>query len=604
MALSGIIYGTTSNDKISMWIDWSATQNLDENYSVITLNLYYSKETSYNTSGYLGSTISCYGQTSTTTTYVNMFNGTPHLVNTLSNVKVPHNIDGTLSVNVTANGRIGGTTLDSSSINATITLNQIPRQTTLVSAPNFTDEQNPTIVYNNPVGNSASLTLLQACISLDGSKDDIAYRNISKTGTSYTFNLTEEERNVLRASTPNSNTRTVRFYIKCILNGKTLYDSLSKTLTIVNASPTLGNVSVVDTNIETTYLTGDKNTLIKYFSNAQATFSPAALKYATLKTTSITNGNTTLTSSGMFNNVENNSFVFFASDSRSNATQQTVTKTMVNYLKLTCSAKAVSPNTEGNASITISGNYWSGNFGAYENELIILYRHKIANGEFGEWQAVTITPTLKDNTYTVTVPLSDLDYRKTHTFQARAADKLMTVDSEEHKVRTVPVFDWGDNDFNFNVPTIYTIVPEEVGETAKEYCMSGAAIALSSTFELETKVTASSPYTVVSGSSHLVGGTFRGYFNVTRNSASGTGNITNETVCHFSCKHDGRINSIYAANFMGAPTGPLAAFSITNQKNYSNTIEFDVVMSAVGTAGTEFSSYFTLPCTVNVNYWR
>jgi hypothetical protein len=70
---------------------------------------------------------------------------------------------------------------------------------TITYAPNFNDESNPTIKYNNPAGKT--VTSLQACISLDGSKADVSYRNIPKKGTSYTFDLTDEERNVLRENT-------------------------------------------------------------------------------------------------------------------------------------------------------------------------------------------------------------------------------------------------------------------------------------------------------------------------------------------------------------------------------------------------------------------
>ena len=43
------------------------------------------------------------------------------------------------------------------------TLPQISRSATITKAPNFNDEQNPTINYSNPAGNN--VTSLQACIS-------------------------------------------------------------------------------------------------------------------------------------------------------------------------------------------------------------------------------------------------------------------------------------------------------------------------------------------------------------------------------------------------------------------------------------------------------
>ena len=69
-------------------------------------------------------------------------------------------------------------------------LDRIPRQADITSAPDFNDEQNPTIGYSNPAGNSVNS--LQACISLTGASADVSYRDIPKTGSSYTFNLTEQ----------------------------------------------------------------------------------------------------------------------------------------------------------------------------------------------------------------------------------------------------------------------------------------------------------------------------------------------------------------------------------------------------------------------------
>ena len=91
-----------------------------------------------------------------------------------------HKNDGSRSFSASAQGA-----LYSSSINSTgsgsWSLTAIPRQATITSAPNFNDEQSPVLKYSNPAGNA--VTSLQACISLDGSASDIAYRDISKTGT-------------------------------------------------------------------------------------------------------------------------------------------------------------------------------------------------------------------------------------------------------------------------------------------------------------------------------------------------------------------------------------------------------------------------------------
>ncbi|MBQ2347783.1 MAG: hypothetical protein II388_05355, partial [Clostridia bacterium] len=161
------------------------------------------------------------------------------------------------------------------------TLPQIARAAKITAAPNFTDIENPTINYQNSAGNSVSS--LQACISLTGSTDNISYRDIPKTGTSYTFNLTEAERNVLRAAAPNSNTLSVIFYIKTIISGQTFYETATRTMTIVDAAPTMSNPTYQDSNSTTTAITENNQKIIQKQSSLTIAIPAAtAQKYATI----------------------------------------------------------------------------------------------------------------------------------------------------------------------------------------------------------------------------------------------------------------------------------------------------------------------------------
>lgn len=120
-------------------------------------------------------------------------------------------------------------------------LTQIPRQAMLTAAPNFTDLQNPTISYSNPAGDAVSD--LRACISFTGAKDDIAYRTISKTGGTYTFNLTDVERDVLRNNTTGTK-RQVIFFVRSVIGGVTYYSIIERTLTIVESDYTRPSVII------------------------------------------------------------------------------------------------------------------------------------------------------------------------------------------------------------------------------------------------------------------------------------------------------------------------------------------------------------------------
>lgn len=386
---------------------------------------------------------------------------------------ITHNTDGTkmfaYSFAQTFDITFSGSSIDVISGSGSATLDTISRQAKITAAPNFNDEENPTITYSNPAGNA--VTSLQACISLSGDID-ISYRDIPKTGTIYTFNLTEAERNVLREATTSSNKRTVKFYVKTEINGELFYSSTSRTFTIINGTPTL-SPKIVDNNATTIALTGDSNKLVRYVSDALITTGATAKKGAYIVSQKVVCGNKSITSdSGIITEVPSGTFVFTATDNRGNTVTQTVTKTIAQYVNISCNLVAENPSTEGEMTFTISGNYFSDSFGAKTNDLNVSYRYKANDDAYSDW--ITAGVIASDNTYTSVVTLSGLDYQSSYTIQANAYDLISEISSAEVKVKSTPVFDWGENDFNFNVPvnfngdvTLSTINGEPYESTQK-----------------------------------------------------------------------------------------------------------------------------------------
>lgn len=330
---------------------------------------------------------------------------------------------------------------------ATVSLPAIPRQASLTSAQDFTDESNPTIGYSNPAGNGVG-SLQAAIYSSDEKTAYAAYRNVSKTGKNYTFDLTEEERNAIRAAIPNSNSMTVKFYLRCVIGSNTYYSAIAKTVTIVNGSPVFSPVLEEQNPIVQT-LTGNTETLVRYVSNVLVTSNATAVKGASLSRQKITNGFAfSEASPATFNRVESDTFSFEATDSRNNSASTKVTKTTIPYVLLTCNIGSDTPDTDGNFTFGVSGNYYPGNFGAVDNTLTVEYRYRVSGQEFGEWVAMEFR--ISGNTYTASAQFTGLDYRATYIFQARAIDKVGTVETAEKPMRSVPVFDWGEKDFNIN----------------------------------------------------------------------------------------------------------------------------------------------------------
>lgn len=200
---------------------------------------------------------------------------------TSGSLTVAHNDDGRKSISVSLSTAIYTSSVTTNS--GTWTLDTIQRYPTLISGQNFTDTGNPTLTFNNPSKLYPIRVKLEA-----GENTQLITRNISSSATSYTFNLTEEERNKLRALCPNSKTLTVTETV-CAMNGNTELSASYKqyTMTIVDANPTF-NVSYLDTNSATTAITGNNQQIIQNKSTLQINITNAtALKYASLSSASV-----------------------------------------------------------------------------------------------------------------------------------------------------------------------------------------------------------------------------------------------------------------------------------------------------------------------------
>lgn len=215
-------------------------------------------------------------------------------------------------------------------------------------------------------------------------------------------------------------------------------------------APTFNPV-IVDTNAATIALTGNNEVFIKYFSTAQVTIGAVPQDGATVVTQSAENGGKTLYGEVVtFSNVESGTFKLVATDNRTATSSTTVTKSMINYTKLSSNIVESSLNTSGNLYFKAQGNYYNSSFGAVNNTLTLQYAYSVNGGNYTSW--TTITPTISGSNYTLEVNLSGFDYRDNITIKVQVADKLMTVISAEASVTGKTIFDWGKNDFNFNVP--------------------------------------------------------------------------------------------------------------------------------------------------------
>lgn len=447
MALSGSV-STSDYQGRYLKLTWSATQDIATNTSTIswTLKGAGNASSSWYKAGGFQVTINGESELNKSTDYrITLYNGTKVAS---GSIKIKHGSDGKKSFSISVKGGIY-TYARNVSGSKSFTLDTIPRAATISAAQDFTDEGNPKITYSNLAGSSA--TTLQACIANStGSTVYCAYRDISKSGTSYTFTLTDAERTTLRNACKSAKSMKVRFYVKTIIGGNTYTKYLEKTLTITNAAPTV-SMTVVDTDSAMIALTGSADKLVKYYSDAKYTVTASGNKGASISSYKVECGTkSATTATGTFSNVESGTFTVTVTDSRGYTTTKTVTKTIANYIKLTNDISFDSAAVDGSVHIKWKGNYFNGSFGSVANTCTVSYRYKEDGGSYGSW--VTATATKSGNTYSVDTKVTGLNYKKTYIFQTRVADKITSKESETVTVTFQPVFDWGANDFQFNVP--------------------------------------------------------------------------------------------------------------------------------------------------------
>lgn len=427
-------------DKSYFWVQWSQnSQSIENNSTTINWSCGFSPGRQYYENAIRMNAVTINGvEVYSGGTYSNI---TDYQDRTFASgtLKIAHTSDGSKSFTISGfSGWIyeSGTTYASSQ---TFTLPTIPRASSVsCSAAN--------------IGSNATISISRASSDFThtltysfGSLSDTIATKTSSTSISWTLPTT------FYAQIPNSKNGTGT--ITCqTYNGSTLIGtktcSFVATANEAISKPTL-SPTVVDSNTATTALTGDSAKFIKYYSKASVATGAKARNSATLKSQKIVCGAKSISgASGTIDAVESGSFTFSATDSRGYTTTQTVNKTLVEYVKLTCSMEAGAPTTGGVVKIKASGNYWNGNFGKVANTLTVQYRYKVQGNTYSSW--TTATATKSGNTYSANISISGLNYLNTYVFQVRAIDKLATVNSNEQTRKTTPVFDWGKDDFNIN----------------------------------------------------------------------------------------------------------------------------------------------------------
>ena len=380
---------------------------------------------------------------------------------TFLDVTVPHNADGSMVMEVSVKLEFGtgraapgsyypapytGGTIN---FTGTAELDTIHRASTITASNGVIGSKQVSITITTPVAGRAH-KITYTFGSLTGTISN------STTATSLKWTLPSSFYNQMPEEKSKTGTITLSYSL-----GGTTYTATCNFIASVDPNicgplltPTVINIS--DSHVA---LTGSSDILIRYESMVEYAIGATAQNGAYLVSQSITCGSKTISdmAQGVIDDVPDGTFIFRAMDSRGYASEKTLTKTVIDYIKPTCNQEVKTElvdETKTKVYIKIYGSIFDDSFGAVDNTMTIQIRHTDDNGVWSEWSSLPdfVGDNINDNTYLVELSGGDFDYNKNYLVQSRIIDKLYTVESSTYSIRVKPVFDWGKEDFNLNVP--------------------------------------------------------------------------------------------------------------------------------------------------------
>lgn len=261
-------------------------------------------------------------------------------------VTISHDADGSKAISVT--GWISHSQFSSSEQGYTHTLTTIPRQANITESSNFTDVQNPTIKFSNPGGFNMSVWL-----EPNPNGPHLAVRdNIPNTG-SYTWELTDEERNQLREACKGK-TCTIR--IGLYSNNKQWASYHDRTYTITNANPSFTSITATPVNpFGSLYLQG-KSSIKLTINGAKGIYGSTITTYSIKGGDYSYSGDKNTYTTGVVDKSGDITFTATITDSRGRTASKTVKVTVTAYTLPTLTFETYRCDSSGTKDI-IKGTY-------------------------------------------------------------------------------------------------------------------------------------------------------------------------------------------------------------------------------------------------------
>lgn len=244
----------------------------------------------------------------------------------------------------------------------------------------------------------------------------------------------------------------------------TEYCTLMATTSYSKCNPGV-SVSAVDVNTAAVALTGNNKSIIKGFSNVKVTTTATARNSASVSYVSVTCGSVTKQGTSVtFDGAESATIISTVKDTREYSTGASVGgMTLINYINPTIveTVSRESPTSDV-VNVSASGKWFNGSFGKVTNTLKVEVRYKPKSraAYTDSDKYVNMTVVTDGNTYTASVSLPGLAYTEAYSISIRVSDAVhlqngslaAPIFRNTEISKGIPVFDWGENDFNFNVP--------------------------------------------------------------------------------------------------------------------------------------------------------
>lgn len=458
MAKSGSFYLDASSQETTYWtymqgwVGWTESNvSAENNTSKVTVELQCHKSAGSKTTGTWAYSIYINGSCVVSSSWYGSI-ATDWVTIATASATVPHNADGSKTVSIYAKiSGPGSTTMSGKSSSATgyAALTTIPRASTIgatdanigstsvIAVTKMTSGYTHTIAY--------AFGTQTGYLDADGAMVAAA---VKMTTTSLSMAVPEAWYAEIPAAKSGVCTLTCITYSGDTQIGDAKTATFTVTASEALCAPSVSG-TIEDINAVTAALTGDSAKLIRYASTAKLTITAAgknsaAIEEKTIAGQTVTDGTRTVTE------VETNRFTFAATDSRGYIAQAVVTAEMVEYVRLTNNVTIKRTDaTSGKAALSLKGTYFSGSFGAAENALTVKYRIKTKGGTFGEYAA--LSPTISGNGYSFTGEIAGLEYTSEWVVEITVSDCLMSKTVEAAVGKGIPIANWGEDFWQFNV---------------------------------------------------------------------------------------------------------------------------------------------------------